>query len=106
MCGIFAILNSSEPENEIRKKALQLSSKLRHRGPDWNGICIQHIGETDNKKQLLNILCHERLAIVGTESGAQPLYNEKGNIALTVNGEIYNYKKTTKGTQGITRVLH
>jgi asparagine synthase (glutamine-hydrolysing) len=93
MCGILAILNSSEPENEIRKRALQLSSKLRHRGPDWNGICIQHIGETDNKKQLLNILCHERLAIVGTDSGAQPLYNENGTIALTVNGEIYNYKK-------------
>ena len=35
MCGILAILGTSESENEIRKKALQLSSKLRHRGPDW-----------------------------------------------------------------------
>jgi asparagine synthase (glutamine-hydrolysing) len=38
-----------------------------------------------------NILCHERLAIVGLDNGAQPLLNEKKTLALSVNGEIYNY---------------
>jgi len=92
MCGILAILGAQETNQaSARRKALEISSKLRHRGPDWNGICIQDlcsIGKTQ-----LNILAHERLAIVGPDSGAQPLYNEAKNIALTVNGEIYNHIK-------------
>jgi len=87
MCGIFAILGSKEPEGELRKKALRLSKKLRHRGPDWNGICVQHVKSNNT----FNALCHERLAIVDPESGAQPLLNESGTIAMTVNGEIYNH---------------
>jgi len=87
MCGILAILASKEAEGDLRKKALRLSKKLRHRGPDWNGICVQQV-KTNNT---LNALCHERLAIVDPESGAQPLFNESGTIAMTVNGEIYNH---------------
>lgn len=41
---------------------------------------------------MTNVLAHERLAIVGLSSGAQPLYNATKTIALTVNGEIYNHK--------------
>jgi asparagine synthase (glutamine-hydrolysing) len=47
------------------------------------------------------VLCHERLCIVGVDSGAQPLTNEDSSIILTVNGEIYNHKilrKQLKGT--------
>lgn len=40
-----------------------------------------------------NIFCHERLVIVGIESGAQPIISKDGKTILTVNGEIYNYKK-------------
>ncbi|EAL64408.1 asparagine synthetase [Dictyostelium discoideum AX4] len=83
MCGILAILNSLEEASKLRKKALSLSSRLRHRGPDWNGI----YQSSDS------ILTHERLAIVGLENGAQPLLNEDETIALTVNGEIYNHEK-------------
>ena len=35
MCGIFAILGSTQPTAEVRKLALALSGRLRHRGPDW-----------------------------------------------------------------------
>lgn len=38
-----------------------------------------------------NILTHERLAIVGVDSGAQPLTTLDGNLTLSVNGEIYNH---------------
>ncbi|EGG22449.1 asparagine synthetase [Cavenderia fasciculata] len=82
MCGILAILGSSESPQQLRKKALSLSSRIRHRGPDWNGVFSS--GDS--------ILTHERLAIVDLESGAQPLLNEDETIALTVNGEIYNHK--------------
>lgn len=43
------------------------------------------------------ILCHERLAIVGVDSGAQPLISDDGKLMLAVNGEIYNYKALKKG---------
>jgi len=91
MCGIFAILGSTQPAQDVRKKALRLSAKLRHRGPDWNGICVQTF--KSDSRELVNVLAHERLAIVGLDSGAQPLYNEDGTIALAVNGEIYNHLK-------------
>jgi len=90
MCGIFAILQAKGNTQELRKKSLALSAKLRHRGPDWSGICVQQF------EKHCNILCHERLAIVDPSGGAQPLYNEKGNIALTVNGEIWNHKALPK----------
>ena len=35
---------------------------------------------------------HERLSIVDTEHGAQPLYNSDKSNVLAVNGEIYNHK--------------
>lgn len=91
MCGILAILNSTASSGELRKRALELSARIRHRGPDWNGICVQTY--QDGSREMVNVLAHERLAIVGVSSGAQPLYNETKTTALTVNGEIYNHVK-------------
>lgn len=59
-----------------------MAKALRHRGPDWSGNYM------DNQ----TILAHERLSIVGVDSGAQPLVSEDGNLALAVNGEIYNHR--------------
>ena len=42
------------------------------------------------------VLCHERLSIVGVESGAQPLTNADETILLAVNGEIYNHRLIRK----------
>ena len=80
MCGIFATYNHPDTE-KYQKTALQMSKRIRHRGPDWSGIYC------DNK----TILCHERLAIVGLDSGAQPMTSTDGTCALSVNGEIYNH---------------
>lgn len=87
MCGIFAILDSTEHELQLRAKALKLSKRLRHRGPDWNGIYLHQCD------CLTNVLAHERLAIVDLENGAQPLANEDKSVHLSVNGEIYNHRK-------------
>jgi len=92
MCGILAILGSSAEPAELRKKALALSARLRHRGPDWSGVCLQQITTTDNKT-VTNVLAHERLAIVDPTTGSQPIFNESGSIAMTVNGEIWNHQQ-------------
>ncbi|MGM9673008.1 MAG: asparagine synthase B, partial [Bacteroidaceae bacterium] len=83
--GIFDI---KEQSSELRKKALRMSQKIRHRGPDWSGIyCGSHA-----------ILCHERLSIVDPQSGKQPLYSPDGKQVLAVNGEIYNHQQIRQET--------
>ncbi len=83
MCGIVAILNVRRQTSELRQKALKMSQKIRHRGPDWSGI---YCGGTA-------ILAHERLSIVDPESGGQPLYSPDKSQVLAVNGEIYNHQE-------------
>ena len=82
MCGIVAILNVKEQTQALRQKALKMSQKIRHRGPDWSGI---YCGGSA-------ILAHERLSIVDPESGGQPLYSPDRKQVLAVNGEIYNHQ--------------
>ncbi|TFK42663.1 asparagine synthase-domain-containing protein [Crucibulum laeve] len=80
MCGILAVHGLDKPSND-RARFIALSKRLRHRGPDWSGC---YVGKR-------SILVHERLAIVGVDTGAQPLVSEDGKIILAVNGEIYNH---------------
>ncbi|KAL2118524.1 hypothetical protein VTJ04DRAFT_8184 [Mycothermus thermophilus] len=85
MCGIFACHNHPDVV-KFKPMALKLSKAIRHRGPDWSGSITSHN----------TILCHERLSIVGVESGAQPLTNADETIILAVNGEIYNHRLIRK----------
>lgn len=88
MCGIVGIFDIKEQSSELRNKALRMSQKIRHRGPDWSGIyCGGHA-----------ILCHERLSIVDPQSGKQPLYSPDGRQVLAVNGEIYNHQAIRQAT--------
>ena len=88
MCGIVGIFDIREQSPELRRKALRMSQKIRHRGPDWSGIyCGAHA-----------ILCHERLSIVDPQSGKQPLYSPDGHQVLAVNGEIYNHQAIRQDT--------
>lgn len=83
MCGIVGIFEFKESRETLRERALQMSRKIRHRGPDWSGIYSGNHA----------ILTHERLAIVDPQSGRQPLYSPDGKVILAVNGEIYNHQK-------------
>jgi asparagine synthase (glutamine-hydrolysing) len=86
MCGIVGIFDLKRNRDELRSQALEMSKKQRHRGPDWSGIFT-----SDNA-----IMVHERLSIVDPTSGKQPLMSADGNLALTVNGEIYNHRELRK----------
>ena len=88
MCGIVGIFNIGEQTPELRQKALRMSQKIRHRGPDWSGI---YTGPSA-------ILCHERLSIVDPESGRQPLFAPDKKQVLAVNGEIYNHTSIRQST--------
>ena len=90
MCGIVAILNVKEQTHALRDKALKMSQKIRHRGPDWSGI---YCGGSA-------ILAHERLSIVDPESGGQPLFSPDKKQVLAVNGEIYNHQEIRRRYAG------
>ena len=90
MCGIVAILNVKEQTHELRDKALKMSQKIRHRGPDWSGI---YCGGSA-------VLAHERLSIVDPESGGQPLFSPDRKLVLAVNGEIYNHQEIRRRYAG------
>jgi asparagine synthase (glutamine-hydrolysing) len=91
MCGIVVVIDSLEEESALRARLIELARKVRHRGPDWSGLALQRIGG-DNGRSKLRGMAHERLGIVSPEAGAQPLFDESGDIVLAVNGEIYNHR--------------
>ena len=90
MCGIVCAFDVKESTESLRPKLLEMSKKMRHRGPDWSGIF------SDDKA----ILAHERLAIVDPASGRQPLFSEDKKLVLAANGEIYNHRELRKQFEG------
>lgn len=90
MCGIVGIFKVKQQSHELRDKALRMSQKIRHRGPDWSGI---YCGGSA-------ILAHERLSIVDPESGGQPLFSPDNKQVLAVNGEIYNHQEIRRRFAG------
>lgn len=83
MCGIVGVFDLKVKPESLRTQVLQMSKKIRHRGPDWSGI---YCGEKA-------IIAHERLSIVDPSSGKQPLYSKDKKLVLGVNGEIYNHRQ-------------
>jgi len=90
MCGIVCAFDVKESVAILRPQLLEMSKKVRHRGPDWSGIYA-------NDKA---ILAHERLAIVDPASGKQPLFSTDGKLVLAANGEIYNHRELRKQFEG------
>lgn len=83
MCGFVGVFDLTQDISILRSQVLKMAKKIRHRGPDWSGIY------SGSKA----ILAHERLSIVGINSGKQPLYSKDQKLVLAVNGEIYNHKE-------------
>lgn len=89
MCGFVGAFDLRSSE-DLRTQVINMSKKIRHRGPDWSGV---YTGEKA-------ILSHERLAIVDPLSGKQPLMSEDGKLILAANGEIYNHQEIRRQLEG------
>lgn len=90
MCGIVCAFELKQKSEVLRTQVLEMSKKIRHRGPDWSGVF-------SNDK---TIMAHERLAIVDPASGKQPLYTKDKTLVLAANGEIYNHRELRKQFEG------
>ena len=90
MCGIVCAFDVKQKTETLRPQVLEMSKKIRHRGPDWSGVF-------SNEKA---IMAHERLAIVDPASGKQPLFTKDKSLVLAANGEIYNHRELRKQFEG------
>lgn len=82
MCGITGFINkdSKTKKEKILKKML---NRIIHRGPDSMGIYVDED----------IALGFRRLSIIDLKGGSQPIYNEKKDMAILFNGEIYNFQE-------------
>ncbi|HEX3101967.1 MAG TPA: hypothetical protein VHQ01_09255, partial [Pyrinomonadaceae bacterium] len=86
MCGIAGIIS---PDPATRIGAALLS--IEHRGRDDEGVFVS---EKFGPNQLKACLGHRRLSIIDTSAaGHQPMFTEDRRFAISLNGEIYNYKQ-------------
>ena len=89
MCGICGFLNKKALSSEI---LWEMSNILSHRGPDDKGIYL-------SKDSCLG-LGHRRLSIIDlTKTGHQPMCNEREDIWIVFNGEIYNFQEIREELQ-------
>jgi asparagine synthase (glutamine-hydrolysing) len=82
MCGIAGIFHveTAKPVDPARIRAM--TDAQAHRGPDGSGVwTAQGVG-----------LGHRRLSIIDLGGGAQPMASADGQIVVSYNGEIYNFR--------------
>ncbi|HEX9946922.1 MAG TPA: XrtA/PEP-CTERM system amidotransferase [Allosphingosinicella sp.] len=83
MCGIAGLFYVSSPKPVEPKRVSGMADALAHRGPDGSGVwTAPGVG-----------LGHRRLSIIDLATGDQPMRSADGRLALTYNGEIYNFRE-------------
>jgi asparagine synthase (glutamine-hydrolysing) len=79
MCGICGKIS---PAGVQQAEIHCMLDTISHRGPDDEGIYVAGCVGLGNR----------RLSIIDLAGGRQPICSEAGNIWITYNGEIYNYR--------------
>jgi asparagine synthase (glutamine-hydrolysing) len=86
MCGIVGVVDYAGrySTEELQQRTRAMRDTLTHRGPDDAGLWTSDDGRV--------CLGHRRLSIIDLRpEGRQPMLNEDGQVAVTFNGEIYNF---------------
>ncbi len=95
MCGIAGIFQAEKISKNARSKLKAMIGTLYHRGPDECGFYF-------DQKIAMGMA---RLSIIDLIHGSQPISNEKQNIWIVFNGEIYNYKELRKTLENAGHVF-
>ena len=83
MCGIAGLFHPDVPKPVEPARIRAMADTLAHRGPDGSGVwTAPGVG-----------LGHRRLSIIDLEGGAQPMVSADRELAITYNGEIYNFRE-------------
>jgi asparagine synthase (glutamine-hydrolysing) len=124
MCGILAIINKNEQRAVKADELIKLSSIINHRGPDDEGFLTWNAGDepkiwagSDTATSTLahwhynNLIPdqeftvgfgHRRLSILDlSPAGHQPMLLPDAGLAITFNGEVYNYLEIKAELEGL-----
>lgn len=81
MCGFVGFTNYIDSAEETVERMMD---RIAHRGPDQAGKFV-------DERVAMGF---RRLSIIDlSEAGSQPMCNEDGNVVITFNGEIYNFRE-------------
>lgn len=83
MCGLCGLVLDDVAQSPDRELLLRAARTLRLRGPDDEGVHVLGPGA----------IAFRRLSIIDVRGGHQPIVNEDGDIAIVLNGEIYNHRE-------------
>jgi len=89
ICGFAYASTSAEAERHVR----DMTAAMVHRGPDEDGFL------TNDPRAAGIALGMRRLSIIDLLGGHQPVWNEKQNVAVVFNGELYNYRELRQRLQ-------
>lgn len=92
MCGICGFTGELEQRDNVIQRMTEV---ITHRGPDSDGFFSDDY----------IAMGFRRLSIIDLDTGDQPITNEDGNLVLTYNGEIYNYKELRKELEELGHVF-
>ncbi|PSJ39869.1 XrtA/PEP-CTERM system amidotransferase [Allosphingosinicella deserti] len=83
MCGIAGLFHPLVPKPVDPARIRAMADTLAHRGPDGSGVWTgPGVG-----------FGHRRLSIIDLEGGVQPMVSADARLAVTYNGEIYNFRE-------------
>jgi asparagine synthase (glutamine-hydrolysing) len=126
MCGINGYLRKHAGAAAASDIISHMNRRLKHRGPDSEGACLQHgeglgfidlllpdtaagvfpehlkpvMAETANAGNCIGALGHRRLSIVDRSLNAhQPMADKSERYRLVFNGEIFNYRELRQELQ-------
>ncbi len=99
MCGIAGAVAAAEAgiDREVLERML---ARIAHRGPDGDGIA-EFTGAGGERV----LLGHRRLAIIDPVGSPQPMCDAQAGLALTFNGEIYNFRELRAELEALGHVF-
>jgi len=86
VCGICGFAYGPS-HGEAEKRVRAMTAAMTHRGPDEDGFLI------NDARAQGTALGMRRLSIIDLPGGHQPVWNEKRDVAVVFNGELYNYRE-------------
>lgn len=92
MCGFAGIVTWDNRHRVHRDVLERMSARIAHRGPDDQGLWINHEREATSDRPQVG-LAFRRLAIIDLDPRANQPFTDGQGLWLVFNGEIYNYRE-------------
>jgi asparagine synthase (glutamine-hydrolysing) len=90
MCGIAGVVTWNDRFRITREMLGGMSARIAHRGPDAEGIWLNHDGQITPDHPQVGLV-HRRLSILDPDPRANQPFTDQRGRQLVFNGEIYNF---------------